>query len=210
MLRAGQRRARHRRHRRDPRELDRQHRRHRARGRRDHRRHRLPRHRLPDLRAHHRARTAARWPRSGREHGQQAYKGATVAGFPNLLFLVGPNTGLGHSSMVYMIESQLNYLPSALADDGPRTISRRSRCARTRSATTTPSCRSAWSSTIWTTGGCASWYLDAHGNNTTLWPELHLRVPAAHPSLRPATRTARPLARPPTAPRHRVARKELA
>ena len=24
--------------------------------------------------------------------------------------------------------------------------------------------------TVWSTGGCASWYLDAHGNNTTLWP----------------------------------------
>src|SRR5206468_132822 len=48
------------------------------------------------------------------EQGQQAYKGAAVAGFPNLLFVVGPNTGLGHSSMVYMIESHLNYLSSAL------------------------------------------------------------------------------------------------
>src|SRR3954447_26064471 len=48
------------------------------------------------------------------EQGQQAYKGASVAGFPNLLFVVGPNTGLGHSSMVYMIESHINYLMSAL------------------------------------------------------------------------------------------------
>lgn len=45
----------------------------------------------------------------------QAYKGAAVTGFPNLFFLVGPNTGLGHTSMVYMIESQLNYLMDALA-----------------------------------------------------------------------------------------------
>ena len=39
----------------------------------------------------------------------QAYKGATVHGFPNLFFVVGPNTGLGHSSMVFMIESQVAY-----------------------------------------------------------------------------------------------------
>jgi cyclohexanone monooxygenase len=23
---------------------------------------------------------------------------------------------------------------------------------------------------VWNTGGCASWYLDDHGRNTTLWP----------------------------------------
>ncbi len=45
----------------------------------------------------------------------QAYKGATVHGFPNLFFVVGPNTGLGHSSMVFMIESQVAYLVDALA-----------------------------------------------------------------------------------------------
>ncbi|HET6209933.1 MAG TPA: NAD(P)/FAD-dependent oxidoreductase, partial [Jatrophihabitans sp.] len=47
------------------------------------------------------------------EHGIQAYKGTAVAGFPNLFFLIGPNTGLGHSSMIYMIESQLAYLVDA-------------------------------------------------------------------------------------------------
>ena len=54
-----------------------------------------------------------------------------------------------------------------------------STCARTRSASTTTNLQDRMGSTIWTTGGCASWYLDAHGNNTTLWPELHLHVPAA-------------------------------
>ncbi len=49
-----------------------------------------------------------------RDKGQQAYKGAAVHGFPNMLFVIGPNTGLGHSSMVYMAESHINYLASAL------------------------------------------------------------------------------------------------
>ena len=44
----------------------------------------------------------------------QAHRGTTVAGFPNYFHLVGPNTGLGHNSMVYMIESQLNYVMDAL------------------------------------------------------------------------------------------------
>src|SRR5206468_1079706 len=44
----------------------------------------------------------------------QALLGTTIAGFPNLFVMIGPNTGLGHTSMVYMIESQLNYLLDAL------------------------------------------------------------------------------------------------
>ncbi|MDQ2837446.1 MAG: NAD(P)/FAD-dependent oxidoreductase [Actinomycetota bacterium] len=103
------------------------------------------------------------------EHGIQAYKGATVAGFPNLFFLVGPNTGLGHSSMVYMIESQLAYLI-----DAHRTM------RRYGLATVEPHAESQrdWNvdlqrrmkRTVWSRGGCQSWYLDAHGRNVTLWP----------------------------------------
>ena len=44
----------------------------------------------------------------------QAHMGTTVAGCPNLFFLVGPNTGLGHNSIVFMIESQCNYVLDAL------------------------------------------------------------------------------------------------
>src|SRR5207244_2493064 len=46
--------------------------------------------------------------------GVQAYKGSTVHGFPNMFIMIGPNTGLGHNSMVYMIESQLNYVVDAV------------------------------------------------------------------------------------------------
>ena len=44
----------------------------------------------------------------------RATSARTVAGFPNLFLLLGPNTGLGHSSMVYMIESQIAYVTDAL------------------------------------------------------------------------------------------------
>ncbi|MDT4949108.1 MAG: hypothetical protein QOJ37_1703 [Pseudonocardiales bacterium] len=105
------------------------------------------------------------------EHGQQAYKGAAVAGFPNLLFVVGPNTGLGHTSMVYMIESHLNYLSSAL-----RTVASQDLAT----FEVKPDVQKKFNDdlqfhmgrTIWKTGGCASWYLDKHGNNTTLWPSF--------------------------------------
>jgi cation diffusion facilitator CzcD-associated flavoprotein CzcO len=105
------------------------------------------------------------------EQGQQAYKGATVAGFPNLLFVVGPNCGLGHSSMVYMIESHLNYLSSALKTMDGRGIA---------TFEVRPDVQKSYNDrlqkhmqrTIWQNGGCSSWYLDKHGNNTTLWPSF--------------------------------------
>ena len=104
-----------------------------------------------------------------RETGMAGYKGTTVADFPNLFFIVGPNTGLGHSSMVYMIESQVTYIREAI-----RTM-RRNEFAVVE---VTPEAQREYNAdvqrrmkrTVWTTGGCASWYLDDHGNNTTLWP----------------------------------------
>jgi cyclohexanone monooxygenase len=105
------------------------------------------------------------------ENGQQAYKGAAVAGFPNLLFVIGPNCGLGHSSMIYMIESHLNYLASALETIEKNDIARfevRPEVQRAYNAKLQEQMRR----TIWQTGGCASWYLDKHGNNTTLWPNF--------------------------------------
>ena len=52
------------------------------------------------------------------EDGMAAYKGTTIAGFPNLFQIVGPNTGLGHSSMVFIIESQIAYIRLRAAEDG--------------------------------------------------------------------------------------------
>ena len=57
---------------------------------------------------------------SWRETGMAAYKGTTISGFPNLFQIVGPNTGLGHSSMVFIIESQIAYIRSALQQMGER------------------------------------------------------------------------------------------
>ncbi len=102
-------------------------------------------------------------------HGMQAYKGATVHGFPNLFFIVGPNTGLGHSSMVFMIESQVAY-----AVDAIRTM----RAGEVAAVEPVPEAQRAWNDdlqrrmkrTVWSVGGCSSWYLDEHGRNVTLWP----------------------------------------
>jgi cyclohexanone monooxygenase len=104
-----------------------------------------------------------------RDGGMSAYKGTTVHGFPNLFLVVGPNTGLGHSSMVFVIESQVEYIRDAL-----RTMRLH------RYAAVEPSVRAQrdWNDdlqrrlrrTVWNTGGCSSWYLDEHGRNTVLWP----------------------------------------
>ncbi|SEN09959.1 flavin-containing monooxygenase [Actinacidiphila rubida] len=103
------------------------------------------------------------------KNGMAALRGCSVDGFPNLLFIIGPNTGLGNSSMILMIESSLNYVASymrALSATGAAALDAK------------PAAVAAWSDdmerrasrTVWNTGGCKSWYLDANGRNTTAWP----------------------------------------
>jgi cation diffusion facilitator CzcD-associated flavoprotein CzcO len=99
----------------------------------------------------------------------QAYLGTTVAGFPNLFFLVGPNTGLGHNSIVFMIESQLNYLMEALEHMKRRGTDVVEVRAEVQEAFNERIQRRL-EGTVWNTGGCASWYLDENGKNTTIWP----------------------------------------
>jgi cation diffusion facilitator CzcD-associated flavoprotein CzcO len=102
------------------------------------------------------------------QSGPRAYLGAAVAGFPNLFLLIGPNTGLGHTSMVLMIESQIRYILSCL-----RTMERR----KLATVAVRPAVQEAFTAemerrmkgSVWATG-CSSWYLDAGGHNTTLWP----------------------------------------
>ncbi len=106
--------------------------------------------------------------------GAGAYKGGAVRGFPNLFQITGPNTLLGHSSMVFMIEAAAAYINDAI---------RTARRAGLANVEPTAEAQGAWNEklqrrmrkTVWTTGGCASWYLDAEGRNTTLWPQSTLR-----------------------------------
>ncbi len=101
--------------------------------------------------------------------GPEAYLGTTVAGFPNAFFIVGPNTGLGHSSMILMIESQVQYILSALQaarDRGLAILDVRPEAQ----ASYNRRLQQRLSRTVWNTGGCVSWYLTRSGRNTTLWP----------------------------------------
>lgn len=106
---------------------------------------------------------AERWRGSPR-----ALLGTMVADFPNLFTLTGPNTGLGHSSMILMIEAQLELILGALRtlDGGAREIEPRPEAqARFNAAIDEGT-----AGTVWTAGGCSSWYLDASGRNSALWP----------------------------------------
>jgi cation diffusion facilitator CzcD-associated flavoprotein CzcO len=103
-------------------------------------------------------------------HGMAAHLGTTVAGFPNLFLVTGPNTGVGHTSMVFMMESQYPYITGALhtiGDRGALALEVREDAQRAFN----DALATQMGSTVWTTGGCASWYLDDHGRNTTLWPD---------------------------------------
>jgi cyclohexanone monooxygenase len=84
--------------------------------------------------------------------------------------MVGPNTGTGTTSMIYMIESQLNYLIDALNVMDRLELAtvevRPAAMARFNSKLQRRMAKSVWAT------GCASWYLDSNGRNTTLWPRL--------------------------------------
>ncbi|AFM16584.1 putative flavoprotein involved in K+ transport [Mycolicibacterium chubuense NBB4] len=102
------------------------------------------------------------------QEGIAALRGITVAGMPNLFFLLGPNTALGHNSVVFMIESQIRYAAHAIAavDRAKAQALAPTRAAQDRF---NDDLQHDMSGTVWSTGGCRSWYLDEHGVNRTLW-----------------------------------------
>jgi cation diffusion facilitator CzcD-associated flavoprotein CzcO len=98
----------------------------------------------------------------------EAYLGTTVSGFPNLFLLYGPNTNLGHSSIVYVLESQMNYVMSALETmDEHAAAAFEVRPGVQESFNAEMQERLADS--VWNSG-CGSWYLDRNGRNSIQWP----------------------------------------
>ena len=115
--------------------------------------------------------------------GIQAHRGSMISGFPNLFFLLGPNTALGHNSVVFMIECQIRLVVQAIEE------------ARRRDASVSPAKRAQDSynskmqadlgDAVWSRG-CKSWYLDAQGRNITLWPGETFRFYESTRKLDPA------------------------
>ena len=101
--------------------------------------------------------------------GIQTHLGVTVAGYPNLFFLLGPNTGLGHNSVVFMIESQIRYVAQAMAL-ADRTGAAALDTRESAQAQFQSDIQRKLAGGVWTRGGCTSWYLDSRGVNRTIWP----------------------------------------
>ena len=107
---------------------------------------------------------AERW-----EGSPQAYLGTNVSGFPNLFLLLGPNLGTGHSSAFMILETQLAYLADAL---------RQMRANGWSSIDVRPGVQEAYNAevqqalprTVYSSGGCSSYYLDVNGRNSFIWP----------------------------------------
>ncbi|MCX4850625.1 NAD(P)/FAD-dependent oxidoreductase [Streptomyces sp. NBC_00893] len=103
------------------------------------------------------------------KNGAATKLGIATSGFPNFYFLNGPNTGLGHNSLVFMLEAQARYIASAIsrmrkAGVGAVDLDHR---AQTRSYAST---QKRMRRTVWASGGCTSWYQSADGRIDTLWP----------------------------------------
>jgi cation diffusion facilitator CzcD-associated flavoprotein CzcO len=99
----------------------------------------------------------------------EAYRGVTVPGFPNFFLLLGPNTGLGHTSVVFMIETQVQHVLSCLrilSRQKGGTIEARLLVTRNYNDSLQRRLRRA----VWSAGGCRSWYLDDAGVNRAIWP----------------------------------------
>ena len=100
-----------------------------------------------------------------------AHRGTTVPGFPNLFLLLGPNTALGHTSVMVMAEAQMSYVIDCLESMDRHRLG----CVEVRpdaEAAYNRDIDAAMENTVWTAGGCSSWYLDSRGRNSALWPRF--------------------------------------
>jgi cation diffusion facilitator CzcD-associated flavoprotein CzcO len=114
----------------------------------------------------------------------QTYLGTVVPGFPNYFQLTGANTGLGHSSMLLMIESQLNLITDAIRQieaAGGGICDVRPEVAAAYNATL----QRKLPNTVWGSG-CSSWYMDKEGRNLILWPGFSFEFRRRTRRFRPA------------------------
>ncbi|BDZ40053.1 hypothetical protein GCM10025863_26670 [Microbacterium suwonense] len=117
--------------------------------------------------------------------GMSAYRAMTVSGFPNFFLINGPNTGLGHNSAIYIIESQIDYIVGGieylLADDTVLEVPQEIEDAYMDELDRRSQ------GTVWVSGGCSSWYLDARsGRLTVVWPEFAHAFRAENASFDPS------------------------
>lgn len=101
--------------------------------------------------------------------GPEAYHGITVAGFPNLFMLLGPNTGTGHTSVLIPIEAQARYTLACIRELGRR----RARSMDVRAevmAEHNVELQRRLAATVWASPACTSWYKTATGKVLATYP----------------------------------------
>ncbi len=99
-----------------------------------------------------------------------AYQGTVIPGFPNMFIVPGPNTGIGHTSLLVMVEAQVGWTLEMLDEMDRRGLA----AVEVRQTVHDEWCAlmdRKTEPTVWNSG-CSSWYLDADGRNSTLWPGL--------------------------------------
>jgi hypothetical protein len=99
----------------------------------------------------------------------RAYLGTAIPGFPNLFVVTGPNTGIGHTSAIFVIESQMKYIidcMNKLEKSGKQSIEVR----REAEDAYTTMIHSEMNKTVWKTGGCNSWYQSKSGHVIAMFP----------------------------------------
>jgi cation diffusion facilitator CzcD-associated flavoprotein CzcO len=106
------------------------------------------------------------------QDGMQAYDCIAVHGYPNLFVVYGPNTGLGHNSAVYIIESQIDYIMDALdyfEENGITYFDAKADAEEEYARALHETAQG----TVWLEGGCRSWYVDERsGRLTVVWPDF--------------------------------------
>jgi cation diffusion facilitator CzcD-associated flavoprotein CzcO len=107
---------------------------------------------------------SARWAER-----RAAYLGTTVSGYPNYFMLIGPNTATGHTSVLLYAEAQIDYILDCIGHLDRRGMSSFDVREEVQSAYN-EDLRERLKGTVWTSGGCGSWYLDADGGSSVLWP----------------------------------------
>ncbi|MFD3743563.1 flavin-containing monooxygenase [Nocardia sp. NPDC058633] len=106
--------------------------------------------------------------------GLSAYKGTTIANFPNMFLMIGPNAALSYTSAIFTIESQIAYIIDAITTmtaDGLRTVEVREDAQTDYNR----DLQAKFAGTVWNAGDCTSWFVDEHGHNATLWPDFSFR-----------------------------------
>jgi cation diffusion facilitator CzcD-associated flavoprotein CzcO len=99
----------------------------------------------------------------------RAYLGTAVAGFPNMFFLVGPNSAGGYNSIIFTSESHINYVAECIHEMDRANVATVEVRPEVYEGFARETERRLGES-VWNQGGCASWYIDANGRNGVWWP----------------------------------------